>query len=131
MTIIPSVSAATRFEIAQEWLSRNAPFILDTFWNRVKGSERLDVALLRATHDETSADWGTLHEALLSVAGEFLADKAMASMEDENNHVVMHMEVAQASMLEPHEEAAVWAYWERIDQQLEEQARIDMYMNEY
>lgn len=129
--ILPVVSAAARFDIAQEWLSRNAPFILDTFWGRVKRSERLDTALLNATHNDTAADWRTLHEALLSVAGEFLADKAMDSMEDEVQHVIMHMEVAQASMLEPHEEAAVWDYWERVDRQLAEQQRIDMYMNEY
>ena len=129
--IIPSVSAATRFDIAREWLDRNAPFVVQTFWGRVKGSERLDVALLNATHDDTSADWKVLHEELLTVASEYLSDKALHNMGDEVQHVILSMEVSQASMLEPHEEAAVWEYWDRIDRQLAEQQRIDMYMNEY
>ena len=129
--ILPVVSTATRFNIALEWLDSNAPFVVQTFWNFVKRSSRLDTALLNATHDETSADWKVLQEALLAVADECLSDKAMANMEDEVQHVILSMEVSQASMLEPHEEAAVWAYWERIDQQAAEQERYDMYMNEY
>ena len=130
--IIPTVSAATRFDIAREWLASNAPFVVNSFWDRVKRSERLDTAHFNATYGtDVDSNWKTLHEALLIVAGDFLSEKAMANMEDENQHVILHMEVSQASMLEPHEEAAVWEHWDRIDRQEAEQDRYDMYANEY
>ena len=134
MITLPFVSSADRFDRLGCAIKERAPYIIDRFWAMVKKSAALDSAHFTSCHgeeDEREKADAMLYSALVDYASTMLPDDEMADIAYEVAQYVTHCEVAQASMLEPDEEASVWEAWDIIDQAAEEQARYDMWRNEY
>lgn len=134
MLNMPFVSAADRMDRLSVAIKQRAPFIVDRFWSMAKKSIELDKALFVSTngeeHQREEADV-MLYNAMLALAYDMLPADVMADITYEVAQYVTYCEVAQASMMEPDEEAAVWAVWEAIDQAAEADARYEMWRNEY
>ena len=134
MIALPFVSSSDRFDRLSCAIKERAPYIIDRFWAMVKKNAALDVALFTSTHgeeDEREKADAMLYSALADYASTMLPADEMADIAYEVAQYVTHCEVAQASMLEPDEEAAVWEAWDIIDQAAETQAHYDMWRNEY
>lgn len=134
MANMPFVSNASIFSIMTEWLADNAPFVTTRFYSAVKGSVRLDQALfdsIRGDDDEQHDAHRALIVELWNVVAGCLSPAMVEELEYHTKNAITHMEVAQASNMEPWEEEEVWAQWERLDAQQAEQDRFDMYYNEY
>ena len=134
MSILPFVSSSDRLDSLKYAIKKRAPYIVDRFWAMVKKNAALDATFFASCHGEEgereSAD-AVLYSALADYASTMLPADEMADILYEVAQYVTHCEVAQASMLEPDEEAAVWEAWDIIDQAAETQAHYDMWRNEY
>ena len=134
MDNLPFVSASDRMDRLSTAIKQRAPFIVDRFWGMVKKSSELDNALFTSTNGEErqreEAD-AVLYKAMLALAYDMLPADVMNDIICEVAHYVTYCEVAQAAMLEPDEEAAVWEAWDVIDQAAEADARYEMWRNEY
>lgn len=134
MTTLPFVTNTSIFAIMTGWLSVHAPFVNDRFWGRVKNNAELDSILFASTHGDDDEQHDA-HRALIVELWDVVAGCLSSAMVEEldchTRTAITHMEVAQASNLEPWEEQEVWAHWERIDAQQAEQDRLNMYYNEY
>ena len=134
MVALPSVSSSDRMDRLSAAINQRAPFVVDRFWAMARKSSELDMALFTSCHgeeDEREKADAVLYSALADYASTMLPADEMANIIYEVTQYVTHCEVAQASMLEPDEEAAVWDAWERMDAADEEQARYDAWRNEY
>ena len=134
MIALPFVSSSDRLDRMSYAIKERAPYIIDRFWAMVKKSAALDMVLFTSSHgeeDEREKADATLYAALADYASTMLPADEMADIKYEVAQYVIHCEVAQASMLEPEEEAAVWDAWDIIDQAAETQAHYDMWWNEY
>lgn len=134
MIALPFVSASDRLDRLSIAIKQRAPFIVERFWAMVKKNVALDSAFFASCHgeeNEREAADAALYSALVDYASTMLPADVMSDIEYEVAQYVTHCEVAQASMLEPDEEAAVWAAWDIIDQAAETQAHYDMWRNEY
>lgn len=125
------VTFASRLTNLLELVKAEAAFVHSDFWTQVKRTPSLDMAHHKSIYDECEAS----SRLLLAHLTECISESLSASKADELPHrnymYKTHCEVAQASMLEPHEEAAVWDAWEAQDRQSAEDERIAMYRNEY
>lgn len=125
------VTFASRLSNLLELVKAEAAFVHSDFWTQVKRTPSLDAAHHRANFDECDNSSAILLAHLV----ECIKDSVSKDMADEllyrTDMYKMHCEVAQASMLEPHEEAAVWEAWEAQDRQNAEDERMAMYQNEY
>lgn len=134
MITMPFVSTSDRMDRLSIAIKQRAPFIVDRFWAMVKKNSGLDNALFTSTNGEErqreEAD-AVLYNAMLALAYGMLPADVMADIVCEVEQYVMYCEVAQAAMLEPDEEVAVWEAWDIIDQAAEADARYDMWRNEY
>lgn len=134
MTNLPFVSNASIFNIMTDWLATYAPFVGDRFWHKVKRNADLDAVHFTSVHgddDQQHEAFRTLIVELWDVVAGCLAPNMVEELEYHTKNAITHMEVAQASNMEPWEEAEVWEQWERLDALEAEQERYDMYMNEY
>ena len=134
MTTLPFVSSSDRMDRLSTAIKQRAPYIVERFWAMVKKSAALDMAHFTSCHGEENerepAD-AVLYSALVDYASTMLPADEMADIAYELAQYVTHCEVAQASMMEPEEEAAVWDAWDIIDHAAETQAHYDMWRNEY
>ena len=134
MVALPFVSSSDRMDRLSAAINQRAPFVVDRFWAMVKKSAALDASFFASCHgeeDEKESADAVLYSALADYASTMLPADEMADIIYEVAQYVTHCEVAQASMLEPDQEAAVWDAWERMDAADEEQARYDAWRNEY
>ena len=134
MVTLHFVSSSDRIDRLSYAIKERAPYVVNRFWAMVKKSAALNAALFTSTHDEEQqrekAD-AVLYSALMEYASAMLPADVMADITYEVAQYVTHCEVAQAAMLEPDEEAAVWEAWDIIDQAAEAQAQYDAWRNEY
>lgn len=132
---MPHVPKSDRFTHVMGHLKADFPHIHDDVWNSIKRSDSLDPVHYDAVFNDDEEAYGkllgVLPDLVLNVAGSTLGGCIVVMLHDWEQNFVTHCEVAQASQLEPHEEAAVWDMWERIDAQQSHQERIDLYRNEY
>lgn len=134
MITLPFVSSSVRMNSLSYAIKIRAPYIVERFWAMVKKSSELDNALHTSTNGEDiqreEAD-AVLYKAMLALAYDMLPADVMADVTYEVAQYVTHCEVAQASMLEPDEEAAIWDAWDHMDAAAEEQVSYDAWRNEY
>lgn len=130
-SLMPNVPASALMNDLLDRLKIQYPVIQSRFWKVVKRSDYLDNAHFLASEGDCEASYKDLLDALIGVIKDSLSENAFKEMMYENQMFKVHCEVAQASILEPHEEALVWDAWERQDEQANIQAEYDMYYNEY
>ena len=130
------ITSAAKFADLASLVKHHASFVHGKFWSMVKADQHLDgVHFSYANSDEASveseASARELHEALIACCYQYLSVDMTQEILQTNRDNVLHWEVAQASVLEPHEEAAQWALWEKLDAQHEQDCMMQMYQNEY
>jgi hypothetical protein len=108
-----------------------APFIITKFWSDVKQSRALEVAHFNAVNNDCEDSYKQLADKLTEVLNSQLPADIAEVILYNNKIYQTHCEVAQASMLEPHEEEEVWAVWDEWDGQAAYDERFEMYYNEY
>lgn len=134
MITLPFVSSSDRLGRLSTAIKERAPYIVERFWAMMKKNAALDATFFTSCHgeeDEREKADAVLYSALMNYASTMLPDDEMADIAYEVAQYVTHCEVAQASMLEHDQEAAVWEAWDIIDQAAGTQAHYDMWMNEY
>lgn len=136
MANLVHVSNASKFNDLLGLVKHHASFVNTKFWALVKADEDLNNKLLCLSGEievtaKTECYAASLHNVLLDCCNAYLSADFVAELININRTNVLHMEVAQASMLEPHEEAAQWALWERLDAQSEQDQKMEMHRNEY
>jgi len=125
------VTFASRLSNLLELVKAEAAFIHSDFWSQVKRTPSLDMAHHKSIYDECEESSSLLLAHLTECIRESLSETKADELLHRNYMYKIHCEVSQASMLEPHEEAAMWDIWEAQDRQSAEDERIAMYRNEY
>lgn len=127
--IFPQVTACQKFQIYMEQAQVLSEAFVDRFYVHIKRSH--DGLWFEYTHLHTESSAKRLLELAKEKADDFFSAGLLKELECAVSHSITHIEVVQASMLEPHEEAAVWARWERIDAAADRDAQYAAYRNEY
>ena len=131
MQNLVSVSESDRFDLLRQHAKNNVPALVERFWSEVRNNESWDLIFFTAVNEDGEECWKLLRGKLEDMLEGYLSPDALKDLLYDYNHAVTAYEVAQASLLEPHEEQEQWAIWERLDAAQDEQDRIDMYRNEY
>ena len=131
MQNLVSVSESDRFDLLRQHAKNNVPALVESFWSEVRNNKSWDLILFTAINEEGEECWKLLRGKIEEKLESYLSPDALKDLLYDYNHAVMACEVAQASLLEPHEEQEQWAIWERLDAAQDEQDRIDLYRNEY
>ena len=136
MANLVHVSNVSKFNDLLALVKHHASFVHARFWAKVKADRELDFVHFCYVNDdedskESEAASRKLHTALIECCTQYLSPEMVEELQQINRTNILHWEVAQASMLEPHEEAAQWALWEKLDAQHEQDCIMDMYRNEY
>ncbi len=138
MATLPRVTYQARYEHMLALVNQSAQFVANGWFAMVKRQYDelwFEVCNLDNTGEDDSigdhASYATLYELFVS----YVQSKLPADFFDEitarTNSAITYMEVMQASMMEPHEEAAVWDAWDRQDAQQAFDDKLAMYRNEY
>lgn len=136
MANLVHVSSGAKFDDFVDLVKHHASFVADKFWAKVKADQDLDALHFSYVYEnkdsaESEAAARDLHGVLINCCNQYLSVQMVEELQQINRTNVLHWEIAQASMLEPHEEAAQWALWEKLDAQHEQDCIVDMYRNEY
>lgn len=131
MQNLVSVSESARFDLLRQHAKNNVPALVERFWSEVRNNKSWDLILFTAINEEGEECWKLLRGKLKDMLEGYLSPDALNDLLYDYNHAVAACEVAQASLLEPHEEEQQWDIWERQDSAQDVQDRIDMYRNEY
>lgn len=131
MVSMPSVSNSERFTILSDIIREEAMFVISGFFNLVKRTPALDNVWHDANFDSCERSYGILLAKFEDYAKSVLPGDMWSDATDRLRAAVLHIEVAQASDMEPHEEAAVWDAWDRQDAQTAFDEKLAMYLNEY
>lgn len=132
MITMPRVSNSDQFTAFMDFAKAELPSVHARIWAAIK--QDLDLVHF----DYCFGDDSAVEQAaagLLEFAEARLADLAGQLWVDEFANRLgafkLHGEVAQAMDMEPWEQEAVWAAWERSDAQSAFQDKLDMYRNEH
>ena len=131
MQNLVSVSESARFDLLRQHAKNNVPALVERFWSDVRKNESWDLILFTAIKEDGEECWSLLRGKLEDMLEGYLSPNAFSDLLYDYNHAVTACEVAQASLLEPHEEQEQWAIWEQQDAVQDAQDKIDMYRNEY
>ena len=138
-TTMPRVTYATRYDHMIMLVKDAAAFVADG-WFVVLKSKYNDLwhdccysADVNDEGDESGDDlcWSILYSKLQEYIEARLPSDIIEEINSRVQTMVTHMEVAQASMMDPSDEAAVWDAWDREDAQNAFDEKLAMYMNEY
>ena len=131
MQNLVSVSESARFDLLRQHAKNNVPALVERFWSEVRNNKSWDLILFTAINEEGEECWKLLRGKLEDMLQGYLSPDALKDLLYDYNHAVTACEVAQASLLEPHEEEQQWAIWEQQDAVQDAQDKIDLYWNEY
>ena len=131
MQNLVSVSESDRFDLLRQHAKNRVPALVESFWSDVRNNESWDLILFTAINEDGEECWSLLRGKLEEKLASYLSPDALKDLLYDYNHAVTACEVAQASLLEPHEEQEQWEIWERLDAAQDAQDEIDRYRNEY
>lgn len=138
MATLPRVTYQARYEYMMEQVKYSAQFVTDGWFAMVKRQHDelwFEVCNLDVTGEDDSSGDHPAYAELYSLFVEYVQSKLPSDFFDEiiarTNSAITHLEVLQASMMEPDDEAAVWDAWDRQDAQQAYDDKFAMYRNEY
>ena len=138
MATLPRVTYQARYEYMLEQVRYSAQFVTDGWFSMVKRQHDalwFEVCNLDSTgEDDSSGDaqcYAALYELFVSYAQSKLPADFFEEITARTNSAITHLEVLQASMMEPDDEAAIWDAWDRQDAQQAFDDRFAMFWNEY
>ena len=138
MARLPRVTYQARYEYMVEQVKYSAQFVTDGWFATVKRQHDdlwFEVCNLDSTGEDDSIGDHPAYAELYTLFVEYVGSKLPADFFEEItsrvNSAITYLEVMQASMMEPDEEAAVWDAWDRQDAQQAADDRFTMFWNEY
>ena len=138
MATLPRVTYRTRYEYMIEQVKYSAQFVTDGWFAMVKRQHDelwFEVCNLDNTGEDDSIGDHPAYAELYALFVEYVQSKLPSDFFNEImsrvNSAITYLEVLQASMMEPHDEAAVWDAWDRQDAQQAADDKFAMYWNEY
>ena len=138
MARLPRVTYQARYEYMVEQVKYSAQFVTDGWFAMVKRQHDdlwFEVCNLDSTGEDDSIGDHPAYAELYTLFVEYVGSKLPADFFEEIttrvNSAITYLEVMQASMMEPDEEAEVWDAWDRQDAQQAVDDRFTMYWNEY
>ena len=138
MATLPRVTYQARYEYMLEQVRYSAQFVTDGWFSMVKRQHDalwFEVCNLDSTGEDDSIGDHPAYAEIYTLFVEYVQSKLPADFFEEisarTNSAITCLEVLQASMMEPHDEAAVWDAWDRQDAQQAFDDKLAMYMNEY
>lgn len=140
MAKLPRVTFQTRYEHMIGLVNSSAKFVTDGWYTVLKTKHdalwfevcNLDRDL--DPEDDSIGDhpaYAKLYELFVDYAQSKLPADFFADIQARTQSAVTYLEVLQASMMDPSDEAAVWDAWDRQDAQSAFDEKYAMFMNEY
>ena len=135
MATLPRVTYQARYEHMLALVQESAQFVATGWFTMVKRQNEelwFDVCNLDVTGEDDSSGDDPCYAALYELFVSYVQSKLPAEFFDEivarTNSAITYLEVMQASMMEPHDEAAVWDAWDRQDAQQAFDDNLAMYL---
>ena len=135
MATLPRVTYQARYEHMLALVQQSAKFVATGWFAMVKRQHEelwFDVCNLDVTGEDDSSGDHQSYAKLYELFIEYVQSKLPADFFEEitarTNSAITYLEVLQASMMEPHDEAAVWDAWDRQDEQSAFDEKIAMYL---
>ena len=135
MATLPRVTYQSRYEHMLDLVKDSAQFVVTGWFAMVKRQHEdlwFEVCNLDVTGDDDSSGDDPCYAALYELFVSYVQSKLPAEFFDEivarTNSAITYLEVLQASMMEPHDEAAVWDAWDRQDEQSAFDEKMAMYL---
>ena len=135
MATLPRVTYQSRYEHMLDLVKDSAKFVADGWFSMVKRQHEdlwFEVCNLDVTGEDDSSGDDPCYAALYELFVSYVQSKLPADFFDEivarTNSAITYLEVLQASMMEPHDEAAVWDAWDREDEQSAFDEKMAMYL---
>ena len=135
MTTLPRVTYQARYEHMLALVQQSAQFVVTGWFAMVKRQHEelwFEVCNLDVTGEDDSSGDHPAYAELYSLFVEYVQSKLPSDFFDEImsrvNSAITYLEVLQASMMEPDEEAAVWDAWDRQDAQQAFDDNLAMYL---
>lgn len=135
MATLPRVTYQARYEHMLALVQESAKFVVDGWFVMVKRQHEdlwFDICNLDVTGEDDSSGDASCYAELYELFVSYVQSKLPVEFFDEivarTNSAITYLEVLQASMMEPDDEAAVWDAWDRQDAQQAFDDKLAMYL---